>query len=92
MKVTAYHNIVAKALYVTKQARPDISVAIAFLLTRVHQPDQDNWESYLMKYISGTQELPLILGADGTGLVKLYLNTSFAVHPNMRGYTDGVLL
>ena len=35
VKATAFHNIVAKALYVTKRARPDISVAIAFLTTRV---------------------------------------------------------
>jgi hypothetical protein len=29
----AFHNIVAKALYVDKQARPDIAVSIAFLTT-----------------------------------------------------------
>ena len=28
VKATAFHNIVAKALYITKQARPDILVAI----------------------------------------------------------------
>ena len=32
---TAYHNIVAKALYLVKRARPDASVLIAFLTTRV---------------------------------------------------------
>jgi hypothetical protein len=35
VKAKAFHNIVAKALYITKQARPDILVAIAFLMTRV---------------------------------------------------------
>ena len=35
VKATSFHNIIAKALYVLKQARPDISVAIAFLMTRV---------------------------------------------------------
>ena len=30
---TAFHNIVAKALYVVKRARPDASVSIAFLTT-----------------------------------------------------------
>jgi hypothetical protein len=28
----AFHTIVAKALYVTKRSRPDISLAIAFLM------------------------------------------------------------
>ena len=31
---TAFHNIVARALYITKRARPDMCVAIAFLTTR----------------------------------------------------------
>ena len=31
----AYHNITAKYLYVTKRARPDILLAVAFLTTRV---------------------------------------------------------
>jgi hypothetical protein len=35
VKAKAFHNIVAKALYVMKQARPNASVAIAFLTTRV---------------------------------------------------------
>jgi hypothetical protein len=43
-----------------------------------------------MKYcLRGTRELPLILGGDNTGIVKWYVNASFAVHPNMRGHTDG---
>ena len=29
----AFHTIMAKALYITKRARPDISLAIAFFTT-----------------------------------------------------------
>ena len=92
-KATAFHNIVAKALYITKRARPDISVAIAFLTTRVREPDLDDWEklSHLMKYLRGTRELPLLLGGDNTGIVKWYVDASFAVHPNMRGHTGGAV-
>jgi hypothetical protein len=39
----AFHNITAKAIYVTKRARPDISLAIAFLTMRVTGPDIDDW-------------------------------------------------
>ena len=35
---TAFHNIVAKALYMVKRARPDVSVSIGFLMTRVWSP------------------------------------------------------
>ena len=93
VKAKAFHNIVARALYVMKRARPDISVAIAFLTTRVRQPDQDDWDklSHLMQYLRSTRDLPLILGADGTGIVKWFVDTSFAVHPNMRSHLGGAV-
>jgi hypothetical protein len=40
---TAFHNIVAKALYLVKRARPDALVSIAFLTTIVQSPDMDDW-------------------------------------------------
>jgi hypothetical protein len=51
----AFHTIVAKVLYVTKQARPDTSLAIAFLTTSVRAPDTDDWEKlcHLMEYLRG---------------------------------------
>ncbi len=39
---TAFHNLDAKTLYVSKNARPDVSMAIAFLTTRVRAPDVDD--------------------------------------------------
>jgi hypothetical protein len=39
----AFHHLVAKTLYVSKHARPDVSTAIAFLTTRVRAPDVDDW-------------------------------------------------
>jgi hypothetical protein len=35
IRIRAFHNIVAKSLYLVKRARPDASVSIAFLTTRV---------------------------------------------------------
>lgn len=77
-KATAFHNIVAKALYITKQVRPDIFVTIAFLTARAQEPDQNDWEklSHLMKYLRGMRELPLplILGGNNTSIVKWYVD------------------
>jgi hypothetical protein len=44
-----------------------------------------------MQYLRGTKDLPLILGADGIGIVKWFVDASFAVHPNMRSHTGGAL-
>jgi hypothetical protein len=36
---TSFHNLVAKTLFATKRVRPDTCTAIAFLSTRVKEPD-----------------------------------------------------
>ena len=45
----------------------------------------------LIKYLCLTQKLPLILGANNSGVLKWYVDASFAVHPNMRGHTGSGL-
>ncbi len=73
--------------------RPNISLSIAFLTTRVKGPDIDNWHKlcHLVEYLRSTHELPLILAADGTGVLNWYVDASFAVHPDMRGHTGGAM-
>jgi hypothetical protein len=87
----AFHTIVAKALYVTKRARLDISLAIAFLTTQVRSHDIEDWEMlrHLVEYLRGDRGRPLILGADYERTVMWCANALFAVHPNMRGHTGG---
>ena len=89
----SFHTIVAKVLYVTKRARPDTSLAIAFLTTRVRSPDTDDWEKlcHLMEYLRGDRDRPLILSGDNEGVLMWYIDASFAVHPNMRGHTGGCM-
>ncbi len=91
--VTVFHNIVAKVLYLVKLARPDASVLIAFLTTRVWAPNIDHWRKleHLMTYLKSTADMPLILGSKLSGILKWYIDASFAVHPNMRGHTGGGL-
>jgi hypothetical protein len=90
----AFHCIVAKALYLVKRARPDASLAIAFLSKRVKSPDINDWAKleHLIKYFCLTVDLPLTLRADGTGVLNWYVDASFAVHANMRGHTGGALM
>ena len=89
----AFHNVVAKALYMAKQAWPDIAVSIAFLTTGVHCPDvQDRVKlRHLVKYLRSTVNLPLILGATSGRVLHWYMDAAFAVHPNMRGHSGGAM-
>ena len=90
---TAFHHLVAKTLYISKRARPDLSTAIAFLTTRVKAPDIHDWRklSHMMEYLRVDRLRPLILSADGSGVLLWYVDASFAVHPNMRSHTGGGL-
>jgi hypothetical protein len=92
-KAKQFHNIVAKSLYATKRSRPDTCTAVAYLTTRVRAPDNDDWTklAHMIKYLRGTKNLPLILSAASTGILKWWVDGSFAVHPGMRGHTGGGL-
>ncbi len=85
VKAKVFHTILAKALYVSKWARPDTSLAIAFLTTRVREPDKDDWRKlrHLIVCLKSTCKLPLALGALNTEVLHWYIDASFAVHPNM---------
>ena len=93
-RATVYHHFVAKSLFATQRARPDISLAVAYLSTRVKEPDEDDWKKLtrLIQYLRDTVDLPLILRADGVSITKRWwVDGSFAVHPNMRGHSGGCL-
>jgi hypothetical protein len=91
VKAVEFHNLVANTLYATKRARPDTCTAIAFLTTRVRETDKDDWTKlvHLTRYIRGTRTMPLILSANGSGILKWWVDASFAVHPHMRGHSGG---
>ncbi len=81
----------AKTLYVTKRARLDISLAIAFLTTQVRSPDIEDWEKlrHLMEYLRGDRDRPLILGKDNEGMLMWHVDALIIMHLNMRRHTGG---
>jgi hypothetical protein len=44
-----------------------------------------------MRYIRGIRTMPLIVSANGSGILKWWVDALFAVHPNMRGHSGGGL-
>ena len=36
-------------------------------------------------------DLSLILSGDGTGVIKWWVDASYAVHPDMKGHTGGTM-
>ena len=85
------HNT-AKLLFLCKRARPDIQPSVAFLCTCVKEPDHDDYKKLarVMRYLRGTPEQVLTLEAQNMSIVKWWVDTSFAVHPDMRSRTGAV--
>ena len=73
IKTVQFHNLVAKTLYATKQARPDTCKTVTFLTKRVQAPDLDYWANmlHMIRYIRGTRMLPLILSSNGSGIFEV---------------------
>jgi hypothetical protein len=74
-----YHSCVAKALYFSKCAIPDILPSISFLTKRVKDPDKDDWEklAHMIKYLKLTEMLPLILCAKDSDNLYWYTDSVF---------------
>ena len=44
-----------------------------------------------MRYIRGMRTLPLVLSANGSDILKWWVDASFSVHPNIQGHSGGGL-
>ena len=88
-----FHSVCAKLLYVSLRARVDILLPIAFLCTRVAKStiqDQSKLKRVL-EYLKGTIDDEFILGADDMARMRSWVDAAFAVHPDMKSHTGGVI-
>ena len=88
-----FHSIVAKLLYVSKRSRLDIQLATAFLCTRVSYSTEKDWAKLkrVLEYLRGTLDEFLTLGANDIGMMKTWVDASYAVHKDMKSHTGGVV-
>ena len=64
-----FHCHVARLLFESKRARPDIQVCVAFLCTRVKAPTEQDYKKLgkVISYLKETVHLPLVVGVDESG-------------------------
>ena len=88
-----FHTYVAKLLYLTKHARPDIALAVAFLTTRVRNPTFLDWKKLrrCVQYLSCYTHLVLTLKSDNLPINKWWVDASYAVHHDCKGHTGSML-
>ena len=88
-----FHSIMAKIMYLAKRVRPDLLVAVAFLVRRVQSPDTDDWAKMcrLVQYIRSTQGLCIHLSATDHISVTAFVDAAFAVHPDYKSHTGSII-
>ena len=92
-KSEEFHTTVAKGLFLSKRARPDVQPTVAFLCTRVQEPTETDWSKLvrMMKYLNATKKKVLTLSADKLSIVKWYVDAAFAVHPDYKSHTGATM-
>jgi hypothetical protein len=89
----SFHSIVAKLLYVSLRGRVDLLLAVGFLCTRVAKcTKEDQYKlKRLLEYINGSMDLEYTIGADSLNSCQTWVDASYAVHPDMKSHTGGVI-
>jgi len=62
-KAQLFHHIVTKLLYLCRRTRQDIQTTIAFLCTRVKEPDEDDYKKLarVIQYLRGSTDMTLTI-------------------------------
>jgi hypothetical protein len=89
----SFHSVTAKLLYVSTRARVDLLLAIAFLCTRVSKSTKQDRDKLrrVLEYIHGSMDHEYTIGADDMGRMMTWVDAAFAVHPDMKSHTGGVI-
>ena len=84
-----FHHLTMQLMYLSQRGRPDIQTAVAFLSSRVANPDQDDYMKLgkVIKYLENTIHLTLRLQADVTIVLQWWVDAAYATHPDMKGHT-----
>eukprot|EP00804_Cyclotella_cryptica_P010070 CCRYP_018045-RC/>CCRYP_018045-RC protein AED:0.60 eAED:-0.09 QI:0/0/0/1/0/0/3/0/425 len=92
-QAAAFHRTTAQLLFLGGRARRDIQTAVAFLTTRVKVPDEDDWGKLkrVLKYLNGTMDMGLHLSVENLGIVRWYVDASYATHEDCKGHTGAMM-
>ena len=63
------------------------------MCTRVKDPDEDDWKKLirLLRYLNGTKNISLTIEASDVLNPLWWADASFAVHPDMKSHTGGIM-
>ena len=89
-----FHRLVANLLFLSKRARPDIHPKIAFLTTRVINPDEDDWKKLrrVFRYLDATiNTVKLHLNAYDLNVFHCWMESSYSTHTDLKVNTGATI-
>jgi len=88
-----FHTQVAKLLFLSKRARPDILTVVSFLCTRVQTATTEDQAKLnrVLGYLKGTQDRVLLLRSQEKSEVRAYVDAAYALHNDSKSHS-GVAL
>ena len=88
-----FHSIVQKRVYIYKHAIPDLEPALSLLCTRMSKPSiGDEKKSFrVLDYLKETVDDVRVIEAKSLDKLYMWVNASYAVHPNTRLHTRGAI-
>ena len=92
-KAEIFHHLVAKLLYLSKRTRPDIQLPVAFLTTRVREPDIDDWKKLgrCLCYLKDNRDLDLTLEIMLPFIIRWWIDAAYGVHQDCKSHTGAAM-
>jgi len=90
-----FHTIVAKLLYLAKKLRIDICMCVAYLCTRIKDPNTDDWKKLIrvLGYIKMTSSKKKVIRQDGTvARLEQYTDASFGIHADGKSHNGTCIM
>ena len=92
-KAEIFLKYVMKIAWAMKRSRPDIEFTNTFMMTRIHEPNREDWHKFMrmMCWLKTTQNDVRTVGADDLLHMLTMTDSAHAVHNDMKGYTGQII-
>jgi len=94
IRKSKFHTNVAKLYYMAKRARPDLLAALAFLITRVTCPTEQDMTKLerVIKYLRSTPTLGLRLIGEDAITMMAHVDASYGVHEDFKSHSGCTIM
>src|SRR5258705_13022036 len=93
MRAVPYARAIGSLMYAATSTCPDISFAVSILSQFMRDPARDHWEAVkrAIRYLKGTKQMKLTLGASDDGL-EVYADADMASQPHRHSMSGCLVL